>query len=40
MTLHNRSTELNALNTAFESPGHDFHVVYGRRRVGKTELLK
>ena len=40
MTFHNRSTELNALNTAFESPGHDFQVIYGRRRVGKTELLK
>ena len=40
MTFYNRIEELNALDTAFESPGHDFVVVYGRRRVGKTELLK
>jgi AAA+ ATPase superfamily predicted ATPase len=40
MTFYDRTEELNALDTAFESPGHDFFVVYGRRRVGKTELLK
>ncbi len=40
MTFHNRIEELDALATAFESPGHDFVVVYGRRRVGKTALLK
>lgn len=40
MTFHDRADELDALETAFESPGHDFYVVYGRRRVGKTELLK
>ena len=40
MTFHDRTDELDALETAFESPGHDFYVVYGRRRVGKTELLK
>lgn len=40
MTFYDRATELDALETAFESPGHDFFVVYGRRRVGKTELLK
>jgi AAA+ ATPase superfamily predicted ATPase len=40
MTFHDRTDELGALETAFESPGHDFYVVYGRRRVGKTELLK
>ncbi|WP_262177554.1 ATP-binding protein [Haloarcula laminariae] len=40
MTFYDRADELDALDTAFESPGHDFHVVYGRRRVGKTELLK
>ena len=28
------------LPIAFESPDHDFYVVYGRRRVGKPELLK
>jgi AAA+ ATPase superfamily predicted ATPase len=40
MTFYNRNDELETLNTAFESPGHDFYVVYGRRRIGKTELLK
>ncbi|SIS16601.1 ATP-binding protein [Natronorubrum thiooxidans] len=40
MTFYNRDDELAALETAFNSPGHDFYVVYGRRRVGKTELLK
>jgi len=40
MTFYDRTEELDALETAFESPGHDFFVVYGRRRVGKTELLK
>ena len=40
MTFYDRTEELDALDTAFESPGHDFYVIYGRRRVGKTELLK
>ncbi len=40
MTFYDRDDELTALNTAFTSPGHAFYVVYGRRRVGKTELLK
>jgi len=40
MTFYDRTEELDALDTAFESPGHDFYVVYGRRRVGKTALLK
>ncbi|ELZ05248.1 ATP-binding protein [Natrialba asiatica] len=40
MTFYDREAELDALETAFESPGHEFYVVYGRRRVGKTELLK
>jgi len=40
MEFYNRNDELEALNTAFESPGHDFYVVYGRRRIGKTALLK
>lgn len=39
MTFYDRTTELDALETALESPGHAFVVVYGRRRVGKTELL-
>lgn len=40
MTFYNRVEELEALNSSFESPGHDFIVIYGRRRVGKTALLK
>ncbi|MEF8826969.1 MAG: ATP-binding protein, partial [Halapricum sp.] len=40
MTFYNRREELDVLDTAFESPGHDVYVIYGRRRVGKTELLK
>ena len=40
MTFYDRTEELDTLETAFESSGHDFFVVYGRRRVGKTELLK
>jgi len=40
MTFHDRADELDAFETAFDSPGHAFYVVYGRRRVGKTELLK
>ncbi|MDS0222452.1 ATP-binding protein [Haloarcula sp. S1AR25-5A] len=40
MTFYDRREELDALSVAFESPGSDVFVVYGRRRVGKTELLK
>jgi len=40
MTFYGRTEEIDALETAFESPGYGFYVVYGRRRVGKTELLK
>ncbi|MFC7076817.1 ATP-binding protein [Haloarcula halophila] len=40
MTFHDRTEELDALVSAFESTGSDVFVVYGRRRVGKTELLK
>ncbi|MFC6615510.1 ATP-binding protein [Halopenitus salinus] len=40
MTFYDRGEELTALSDAFESPGSDVFVVYGRRRVGKTELLK
>jgi len=32
--------ELDALETAFESAGHEFYAVYGCQRVGKTEPLK
>ncbi|WP_158855573.1 ATP-binding protein [Halorhabdus sp. CUG00001] len=40
MTFYDRAEELEAVRSAFESPGHDYYVVYGRRRVGKTALLK
>ncbi|MFB6202019.1 MAG: ATP-binding protein [Halorhabdus sp.] len=40
MTFYDREAELDTLTDAVESPGADFIVVYGRRRVGKTELLK
>jgi AAA+ ATPase superfamily predicted ATPase len=40
MTFYDRDVELDTLTSAVESPGADFVVVYGRRRVGKTELLK
>jgi len=40
MTFRNRVDELDALDTAYNSSGHAFFVVYGRRRVGKTALLK
>ena len=40
MTFFNRVDELDALTSSFTSPGHGLYVVYGRRRVGKTELLK
>jgi|GEM_PF-1727435 hypothetical protein len=40
MTFYDRDTELHALKTAFESSSDEFYVIYGRRRVGKTELLK
>ncbi len=36
----NREEELNALEKAYHSKKAEFFVVYGRRRVGKTELLK
>lgn len=37
--FYGRKTELNALNTLYESGKFEFAVVYGRRRVGKTMLL-
>ncbi len=35
----NRKEELRALEKAFESDRAEFYVVYGRRRIGKTELI-
>jgi len=40
MTFYNRADELESLKMAYESPGYALIVVYGRRRVGKTALLK
>jgi AAA+ ATPase superfamily predicted ATPase len=40
MTFFDREAELDALETAWNEEGHDFVVLYGRRRVGKTALLK
>ncbi len=36
----NRKTELDALEKAYLSPHPEFFVIYGRRRIGKTELMK
>ena len=35
----NRERELSFLEDQFQRPGHSLIVIYGRRRVGKTELL-
>ena len=36
----NRAGELEHLNKAYSGQGFKFIVIYGRRRVGKTELIK
>lgn len=38
--FYNRREELEALQTEYESDQFSFVIVYGRRRVGKTELIK
>ena len=35
-----RKTELNQLDKLYKSDKFEFAVIYGRRRVGKTELIK
>lgn len=40
MKFINREQELKALNQAWKNNGFQFFVVYGKRRVGKTELIK
>ena len=35
-----REKELKSLETHYESGGFEFFCIYGRRRVGKTELIK
>ena len=36
----NRERELAALNDQYLATGASFMVIYGRRRVGKTTLIK
>ncbi len=36
----NRTEELNSLNSAYKSGRSEFIPIYGRRRVGKTELIR
>jgi len=36
----NRENELKALNDAYKKQTFSFYPIYGRRRVGKTELIK
>ena len=40
MTFYDRRAELEALEAAYESAAAEYFVVYGRRRIGKTALLK
>ncbi|AGO61898.1 ATP-binding protein [Ferroplasma acidarmanus] len=40
MIFIDRINELKALNDRYDSGKAEFIVIYGRRRVGKTELLK
>ena len=39
MPFHDRSTELSVLDRLWSSGRAEFLVLYGRRRIGKTELL-
>lgn len=39
MAFFNRTDELAALNERLKSPRGEYFVIYGRRRVGKSELL-
>lgn len=36
----NRNQELESLNREYNSEDFSFTVIYGRRRVGKTELIQ
>ncbi len=40
MMFIDRSKELNALENRYSSDEFEFVVIYGRRRIGKTELIK
>jgi AAA+ ATPase superfamily predicted ATPase len=38
--FYNRERELEKLNEVYSFPGSSFLVIYGRRRVGKTALVR
>ena len=40
MIFIDRINELKALNNRYNSGKAEFKVIYGRRRLGKTELMK
>ncbi len=40
MNFIGRETELNQLEKLYQSPHFEFLIMYGRRRIGKTTLLK
>ncbi|MFW5953545.1 MAG: AAA family ATPase, partial [Candidatus Natronoplasma sp.] len=40
MMFIDRSKEMNALQKRYRSDDFEFMVIYGRRRIGKTELIK
>jgi len=40
MMFIDRSKEMNALQKRYKSDDFEFMVIYGRRRIGKTELIK
>ena len=40
MNIIGRKTEINELNRIMESASSEFVMVYGRRRVGKTFLIR
>lgn len=38
--FYGRQEELKFLESRYTSPKAEFIIIYGRRRIGKTELLK
>ena len=40
MKFVDREEELSSMDDSYSANGSDLIVVYGRRRVGKTELIK
>ena len=39
VSFYNRADELTALEERWQSPRAEYIVIYGRRRIGKTELI-